>query len=375
MVVALVPQGRSQMSTPPRVGLAISGGGFRATAFGLGCLRALYDRGVLENVTAVSGISGGSLAAALWAYGPADFHEFDASTVDLLRRGLQLELAARAFAPAAVVRNMSALTRSLLPRGVGGRRTSNRTDALRDTLAARAFGTKLVDDVTHPGLATVISATDLITTNAVRFGSRVSSCSAHGKITEPITVAEAVAASAAFPLLLPALERTYTFTRTRNGATTTQQKPVALTDGGVYDNLGLTVLEPGRSAAYTDHVYDIDYVIACDAGTGAPKFANGRFWPTRVKRSFEITYRKTQDAGRNRLHEAARIGELEGFVHAYLGMPDHRLPVPLSDLVPCERVRSYGTDFRAMKRENLHAIATRGEQLTRSLIGHYCPQL
>jgi len=59
--------------------------------------------------------------------------------------------------------------------------------------------------VTHAGLANVISATDLITTNAVRFGSQVSSCSAHGRITEPIPVAEAVAASAAFPILLPAL--------------------------------------------------------------------------------------------------------------------------------------------------------------------------
>ncbi|SRR6266545_30071 len=363
------------MSTAPRVGLAISGGGFRATAFGLGCLRALHDRGVLDHVTVVSGISGGSLAAALWAYGPARFDEFDAFTVDLLRRGLQLELAARAFTPAAVGRNLTALTRSLLPGPLGGRRTANRTDALRDTLAARVFGTKLVGDVTHPGLATVISATDLITTNAVRFGSQVSSCSAHGRITEPIPVAEAVAASAAFPILLPALERTFTFARTRDGVTTTARRPVSLTDGGVYDNLGLTVLEPARSPAYTDHVYDVDYVIACDAGAGAPNPANVRFLPTRLHRAFTITYRKTQDAGRNRLHEAARTGQLRGFVHAYLGMPDHRLPVPVADLVPCERVRTYGTNFKAMKPDDLHAITTRGEQLTRTLVAHYCPQL
>ena len=53
--------------TTDRVGLALSGGGFRATAFGLGCLRALHDTGVLSKVTVVSGISGGSLLAALWA--------------------------------------------------------------------------------------------------------------------------------------------------------------------------------------------------------------------------------------------------------------------------------------------------------------------
>ena len=59
--------------TDPRIGLALSGGGFRATAFGLGCLRALHDTDLLRHVAVVSGISGGSLLTAMWAYGPADF--------------------------------------------------------------------------------------------------------------------------------------------------------------------------------------------------------------------------------------------------------------------------------------------------------------
>ena len=71
-------------------------------------------------------------------------------------------------------------------------------------------------DVTHPGLDVVLTATDLATTNAVRFGSTRSGCSRYGTITEPIHVATAVAASAAYPALLPALERTFTFER-RNG--------------------------------------------------------------------------------------------------------------------------------------------------------------
>ncbi|WP_432991031.1 patatin-like phospholipase family protein [Dactylosporangium sp. CA-233914] len=357
--------------TTPRIGLAISGGGYRATAFGLGCLRALHDRGILDNVTVVSGISGGSLAAALWAYGPDRFDDFDAHTVGLLRRGIQLDITRRAFTPAAVGRNMTALLRSSMPTPFNGQRTANRTDALRDTLAELAFGDTLLDKVTHPRLATVISATDLHTTRAVRFGSQRSSCSVHGTITDSITVAQAVAASAAFPLLLPAIERTFTFTR--NGETTAHR--VALTDGGVYDNLGLSVLEPGRSSAYTDHVYDLDYIIACDAGAGAPNPALGRFLPTRLYRAFNITYRKTQDAGRARLHEAARTGQLRGFVHSYLGMPDHRLPIPVPDLIACDRVRSYGTNFKGMKPDDLHAISTRGEQLTRTLIAYYCPNL
>jgi hypothetical protein len=56
-------------------------------------------------------------------------------------------------------------------------------------------------------------------------------------------------------------------------------------------------------------------------------------------------------------------------------MPDHRLPLPVPDLIPCDRIRSYGTNFKAMKNDDLHAITTRGEQLTRTLIAFYCPNL
>jgi NTE family protein len=293
----------------PRIGVAISGGGFRATAFGLGCLRALQDTRLLASVSVISGISGGSLLAALYAYGPEDFTEFDAMTVDLLRRGLQAALIRRAFAPAAVARNLIAAGRVLLPHrpGIQPRlRTANRTDALRDELAQRAFGHKTLDQVTRPGLATVITATDLRTSNAVRFGSLRSSCSAYGTITEPVTVADAVAASAAFPLLLPAIERSYLFTRP--GDPEPSRQVVLLTDGGIYDNLGLTALEPRRSARHTAHVYDVDYIVSCDAGRGRLPLVAGHFAGTRLRRSFDTVHRRAQDAARGKLHDAATSG-------------------------------------------------------------------
>ena len=138
--------------------------------------------------------------------------------------------------------------------------------ATEGLVAHCVFGDRTLGQVTHRGLATVITATDLRTGNAMRFGSLNSSCSAYGVITAPVTVAEAVAASAAFLLLLPAMERTYTFTRP--GAAASSQHVLLLTDGGIYDNLGLSVLEPGRSASHTAHVYDVDYIIACDAAAG-----------------------------------------------------------------------------------------------------------
>jgi len=364
------------MSRPtPRIGLAISGGGFRATCFGLGCLRALHDQDLLRHVRVISGISGGSLLAALYAYGPSEFDAFDALVVEQLHRGLQAEIIARALRPGAAVRNLFHASRAAVMRRRGEPmlRGANRTDAVRDTLAARAFGHRRLDQVTHPGLATVITATDLRTSNAVRFGSMRSSCSAYGTIQEPIKVAEAVAASGAFPLLLPAVERSYRFGRRPSDAG--ERHTVLLTDGGVYDNLGLSVLEPGRSSSHTAHVYDVDYIVACDAGRGQLPLAAGHFLGSRLKRSHDVTYRRAQDASRARLHQAAAAGLIQGFVHSYLGMPDARLPVPVVDLVPAEAVRHHPTNFRAMSQSALEAISLRGEQLTRTLLAHYCPAL
>lgn len=96
-------------------------------------------------------------------------------------------------------------------------------------------------NVTHSGLLTVITATDLITGNALRFGSERSSCSRFGTIVGPVPVASAVAFWAAYPLFLPALKRSFVFERAGEFE---QEHVVLLADGGIYDNLGLSVLDP-----------------------------------------------------------------------------------------------------------------------------------
>ncbi len=275
------------------------------------------------------------------------------------------------LSPVGLGRSTTSAVGSVLPASARADRPYNRTDALRAVLAERFFGDRLVREPTRSGLATVLNTTDLITSRAVRFGSDNSSSSQHGKITDPVTVAEAVAASAAFPLLLPAVERTYSFKR--NGAV--RRIRVNLTDGGVYDNLGLSVLDPTRSPNHSRHVYRTDYVVACDAGRQEKGRSGARLLPFRLKRAFDITYRKTQDAGRGSLHAAGASGDVDGFVHAYLGQQDHKLPMPIPDLVPLTAVNDYPTNFCAMRQDDLDAVATRGEQLTRALLAHYCPQL
>ena len=48
----------------PKIGLALSGGGFRGTLYHLGVIRFLRDAQILPDVTHITSVSGGSILAA-----------------------------------------------------------------------------------------------------------------------------------------------------------------------------------------------------------------------------------------------------------------------------------------------------------------------
>ena len=50
----------------PRIGLALSGGGFRASIFHLGVIRRLEELGIMPHVNVISSVSGGSIIAAYY---------------------------------------------------------------------------------------------------------------------------------------------------------------------------------------------------------------------------------------------------------------------------------------------------------------------
>ncbi|MDJ0415387.1 helix-turn-helix domain-containing protein [Rhodococcus opacus] len=119
----------------------------------------------------------------------------------------------------------------------------------------------------------------------------------------------------------------------------------------------------------------LDYLIVSDAGRGKSVTESSNYFHKRLKRSFDITYEKSQDGGRSRLHEVGSSGQVRGIVHSYLAQRDDKLPVHLADLVPRSAVINYGTNFKKVSPEDLAAITIRGEQLTRVLLAHYCPEL
>src|SRR4051794_34662222 len=74
--------------TEQRIGLALSGGGARAMAFHLGCLRALHELGILSRVRILSTVSGGSVIGALYATTDESFSAFETRVRGVLARGL-----------------------------------------------------------------------------------------------------------------------------------------------------------------------------------------------------------------------------------------------------------------------------------------------
>ena len=376
------------------VGLALSGGGSRAIAFHLGCLRALNDLGLLNRLQVISSVSGGSVISAMYAYSNDSFAEFDARVVKLLRRGLTGGILREALRLSSIGKTVLSLAATvavsgfrilfrivpslLTPKALGpGKpppfRTFSRSEAFRGALQSVIPDT-LMRDVARDSLAIVVNATELRTASAFRFGSRQSGCWRFGTIApEDALVADAVAASAAYPPLLPALDRRYRFTK--EGVTSILTR-VLLTDGGVFDNLGVGPMEPGREPRISTNVFSPAYIIACDAGTGL--FDGDSYpvwWTSRMYQSFLTVFRKVQDATRNRLHRFAESGDISGFALTYLGQDDARLPWLPPQLPTRAEVCEYPTDFSPMNVEDIDRLTLRGELLTRLLIAYYLPDL
>ena len=187
-------------------------------------------------------------------------------------------------------------------------------------------------------------------------------------VQSDIDVALAVAASAAYPLFLPALDRKWMFYK--KGVETEHR--VLLSDGGLYDNLGVRIFEPDRNAAISLHTFPCDYLIVCNAGHGQ---ASGVTLPTRfygrMATAFSMVHRLVGNATMHRLHDLKRTGRLRGFALPYLGQLDEELPARPEDLIPRSEVIAYPTDFSAMSEGWIDRLSKRGEQLTRLSVSHY----
>lgn len=382
----------------PKIGLALSGGGSRAIAFHLGCLRALHQLGLLNRIQVLSTVSGGSVIGAYYVAHQEDFSAFESKIIEVLSNGLVKPMVKKIFSSlgikiivafistgvfaiciAVVKLLISALRLIALPRHSNKRleirsplhRFASRTTLLEATLDDFLFkGARLTGLPSRPHL--VINATELRTGSAFRFGTIKSGSWRWGKLhCNNVSVAHAVAASAAYPLFLPALDETLTFEK----AGELRNSRVVLTDGGIYDNLGVGCLWPNRSPDVSLNVVPIDTIICCSAGYGLRQDPPSQFAFARMLSVFSTTFDRAQNASFHRLHDMKRFGLIRGFIIPYLGQQDRELPDPPNNLVRREETHAYPTDFNAMPTEWIERLSRRGEQLTLCLARAYIPEL
>ncbi|HUI85038.1 MAG TPA: patatin-like phospholipase family protein [Candidatus Binatia bacterium] len=232
---------------PGSIGLSLSGGGFRATLFHLGAIRRLNEFGITPRLTTISSVSGGSilngfLASRLDPPLSSGVADYKTSVSAPMRQFCSLD-----------IRRWLGVD-ALIPG------THNSTGLAKAYNEHLTMGKKLSEMAAAPHH--VFCSTDLV--YGVNWMFKRAQCGDYQAGFMPTPgdwlVSTAVAASSCFPPVFRPLQLNLDPAKVPAGHDTSSERErrireIALSDGGVYDNLGL---EP----IWKDH----DTVLVSDGG-------------------------------------------------------------------------------------------------------------
>lgn len=321
--------------------LALSGGGFRAALFHLGSFWRLNELSYLPLLDRISSISGGSITAGLLGMRWQDLTfkqnraaNFEEQIVKPLR-----SFCARTIDVAAVGEGLFSPFKSA-------------PEILEEAYVDHLYGKATLRDLPdRPRF--VLNATHCGTGVSFRFSKPYAGDYRIGLIRKPdFRIATAVAASSAFPPVLSPvvikIAKPRSFERTEGADLYDQERlreRLVLTDGGVYDNLGLETVW-GR---YTT-------VLVSDAGAPfATKDRTGEGWIDQTARAMDIATNQAIA-----LRKRALIHDLmqPGRGGAYWGIKTPIADYGLADALPC---KTNATDELARMRTRLNSF-DEGEQ-------------
>jgi NTE family protein len=304
------------------IGLCLSGGGFRAMLFHLGAFVRLNELGLLSKLDRVASVSGGSIAAGALAVAWNNL-TFDVSGV---ATNLLEEVAAPLLALARRRIDTTAIALGLLPFVHASRVASRAYDKFL------FHGKTLQDLPVSPRFS--FTATSLQSGVLWRFARDYAADWRVGLWPKPdLAIALAVGASAAFP---PYLSPAYIDVPA--GAIREQQsadlfrepytRRLCLTDGGIYDNLGL---EPVWKRYKT--------ILVSDGGAvTAPSPTPRSSWLSQALRATDIALQQGINMRRRVLFGLGRTGERQT-VYWGIGEPvdTYRVGNPLNFTSPRTR--------------------------------------
>lgn len=295
------------------IALALSGGGYRAMVFHVGALLRLNEVGLLGKLARVSSVSGGSITAGVLAlsWGELRFRNGIAANMDILVQRIRLM--------ASTTIDMGAIIGGILLPGT----ISDRVAAAYDRVVFK--GKKLSDLADEaPGVPRfVFNATNIQTAALWRFSKPYMGDYRVGLVRNPdVPLAVAVAASSAFPPVLSpvTLEIKQPVAKT-DGADLSRApytKTAVLSDGGVYDNLGLETVAKRYKT-----------LLVSDAGQKiAPEEEPHHDWARHAMRILDTVDNQVRSLRKRNLIDSYVSGESTG---CYWGVRTHFAGYKLAD--------------------------------------------
>lgn len=300
-----------------RIGLALSGGGFRATLYHCGALIRLNELGYLKKLDRIASVSGGSITsarlAARWSH--LQFDENDVA------KNLSKEVIEPLKEFCRQTLDVRVISLGLIPF------TKSGTERLVD-----AYNDQLLDGMTLDQLPEkpdfIFQSTNLQTGRALRFSRRRVADYLVGEVkdTSKFLVAQAVAASSAFPPVLSPLTIKLDMADwsdlpgTEFFGQALYMRALNLTDGGVYDNLGLERIDRFGTVLCSDAGKPFNYGTTFSALT-----------PKQVLRALDVAM------DQSRARRTSTLFALHSFTNqkvAYWGIDMGETRDPAPDLLP-----------------------------------------
>lgn len=302
------------------VALCLSGGGYRAMLFHLGALWRLNQAGYLPRLRRVSSVSGGSITAGVLGLAWSAL-DFDASGQ---AAAFQDHVVAPVRKVASETVDRGAILSGVVLPGSVARRVVKSYDRL--VFKGRTLQDLPADD---DGPRFVINATNMQSGVLWRFSRPYMADYRVGRVDSPtVSMATAVAASSAFPPFLSPLvmkvdDNAYTAdSRSWELHRTPYTTKVQLSDGGVYDNLGLeTVWKRYRTVLVSD-----------GGGQLAPAPSPARTWGRHTFRVLTVIDNQVRSLRKRQVVSAFEDGSRSG---AYWGIRSDIDHYGLSDSLPC----------------------------------------
>lgn len=301
----------SETNPQSGVGLCLSGGGYRAMLFHVGSLWRIVEANQLESLNRISSVSGGSITAGVLAL-----------AWDRLSNGDVEAFKAHVVAPLRALASTTIDQWSIL----GGLAITSNIGAL----LSKAYDKHLFGGRTLQALPDeprfIFNATNLETGSLFRFSKRHNSDYSIGQIASPDTpIADAVAASSAFPpFLSPFMFEVdpEDFTTKDGDLPDEFRGELSLTDGGVYDNLGLQQVWGRCKTVF----------VSDGGGRLAPDATPGGDWARQSKRVLDVIDHQVRN-----LRKRQVVGSFESKARhgAYWGIRTDMSRYRLRDALPC----------------------------------------